>query len=113
MKERQAENQQRIVEGAQNLLEALATALGLAAGVGKGIKAAAESFEKLTRSVNGRLLPRARKLAALGVPAGKTLPANLPAYTVMSQEGDQLIEGEAEEVDEPPAVPPARRLLAE
>ena len=62
--------------------------------------------------MNGRLLPRARKLAALGVPAGKTLPANLPAYAVMSQEGDQLIEGEAEEVDELPAAP-ARRLLAE
>ena len=47
-KQRQAENQQRIVEGAQDLLEALATALGLAAGVGKGIKAAAERFENLT-----------------------------------------------------------------
>jgi DNA recombination protein RmuC len=114
-KERQAENQQRIVEGAQNLLEAVATAIGFASGVGKGIKAAAESFEKFTKSVNGRLLPRAQRLAKLGVQPPKALPGNLPAYAVMSQESDQLIEGEAEEVDEPEAATAAapRRLVAD
>jgi len=113
-KERQAANQQRIVEAAKSLLEAVANALKLAADVGKGIKSAAESFEDFSKSVNARLLPRARKISALGValPAGKALPANLPAYTVMSQEADTLIEGEAAEVEEPaPAQPP--RLLAD
>jgi DNA recombination protein RmuC len=109
---RQAENQQHIVEGARTLLESVRVALGDAIKVGKGVKAAADAYDDFTRSVNGRLLPRARKLVGLGVKLDKGLPPNLPAYTVMSQEGDQLIEGEAEEVDEPPAAP-ARRLLAE
>ncbi len=63
--------------------------------------------------MNGRLLPRARKLVGLGVKPDKGLPANLPAYTVMSQEGDQLIEGEAEEVADEPAAPPVPRLIAD
>ena len=63
-RQRQAENQQRIVDSAQALLDGVAIALGHAGAVGKGIRAAAESFAKLTGSVNQRLLPRARKLAA-------------------------------------------------
>jgi DNA recombination protein RmuC len=108
-KERRAENQQRIIEGAQALLEAVAIALRFVTSVGKGIRSAAESYDHLTRSVNQRLLPRAHRLAKLGVPPGKALPASLPAFTVMSQERDQLIEGEAAELpdEEPP------RLLAE
>ena len=110
-KERQVENQQRIVEGAQNLIEAVAIALGLAAGVGKGIKAAAESYEKFTRSVNQRLLAaREAAVQPWAYRRASRCRANLPAYTVMSQEGDQLIEGEAAEVAEEP---PAPRLLAE
>jgi DNA recombination protein RmuC len=108
-KERQIENQLRILDEAQRLLEGITLALSHVASVGKGIRTAADAFAKLAGSVNQRLLPRARRLAALGVPAGKGLPGNLPAYTVMSQEGDQLIEGEAEEV--PPPAPP--RLVAE
>ncbi len=111
-KERQVANQQRILDAAQKLLDGVRLALNSVADVGKGIKAAAESYQKLTSSINQRLLPRARGLNSLGVPLppGKTLPHHLPAYTVMSQEGDQLIEGEAAEVAEEP---PAPRLLAE
>jgi DNA recombination protein RmuC len=108
-KERQVENQQHIVEAAQALLDGIGVVLGYAGAVGKGIRAAADGFEKFSKSVNTRLLPRARRLAALGVPPGKALPSNLPAYTVMSQESDQLIEGEAAEVPDEPAP----RLLAE
>jgi len=112
MRERQAENQQHIVNGAKDLLDSVRVAVGEAIKVGRGIKAAADSFESFTKSVNARLLPRARRLAKLGVPTGAALPPNLPAYTVMSQDSDHLIEGEAEEVDEPSAAP-QRRLLAE
>ncbi|HUZ72401.1 MAG TPA: DNA recombination protein RmuC [Stellaceae bacterium] len=107
--ERQVENQQRIIEAAQLLLDGVTQALAHAGAVGKGIKAAADSFQKLTGSVNQRLLPRARRLAALGVAPGRTLPANLPSYVVAAVEPDHLIEGEAAEVPEPP-VP---RLSAE
>jgi DNA recombination protein RmuC len=112
-KERQIENQLRILDAAQTLLESITLALGHAASVGKGIRSAADAFARLTGSVNQRLLPRARRLAALGVPAGKGLPGNLPVYTVMSQEADQLIEGEAAEVPDEPQAAPAPRLVAE
>jgi DNA recombination protein RmuC len=113
-KERQIENQQRILDAAQKLLEGIGFALNHAGAVGKNIRNAAEAFENFSKSVNQRLLQRARKLASLGVPMPTSksamLPANLPAYTVMSQESDQLIEGEASEIAEEPPVP---RLVAE
>jgi len=109
-KERQAENQVRIVGETKALLESITVALGYAAAVGKGIRSAADAFQKLTGSVNQRLLPRARRIAGLGVPAPKGLPANLPAYTVMSQEADQLIEGETADLFDEPSPP---RLVAE
>ncbi|MGH7088427.1 MAG: DNA recombination protein RmuC [Stellaceae bacterium] len=110
-KERQAENQQRIIESAQRLVDAISVVLGYAAKVGKGIRDAAANYDEFGRSVNGRLLPRARQLIALGVPSGKALPAALPAFTVMSQEAEHLIDGDATELAEPlPARLAARRL---
>jgi DNA recombination protein RmuC len=104
---RQVENQQRITETARLLLDGMAVMLGHAAQLGRGIKAAAESFARLTASVNQRLLPRARNLAKLGVQPNKPLPGNLPSYAVHAQEDDTLIEGEAAELVEvePPPVP--------
>ncbi|HUH85945.1 MAG TPA: DNA recombination protein RmuC [Stellaceae bacterium] len=103
---RQVENQQRIAETTRALLDGLTVMLGHAASLGRGIKGAAESFARLTASVNQRLLPRARSLAKLGVQPGKALPANLPAYSVHAETGDLLIEGEAEAAEiEKPALP--------
>lgn len=106
---RQVENQSRIVQMTEQLLDSVAVALSHATLVGRSIKAAADAFAKLTGSVNQRLLPRARQLSKLGLQPGKPLPANLPAYAVHSLENHALIEGEAAEVaeDEQP------RLLAE
>jgi DNA recombination protein RmuC len=106
---RQVENQGRIVEMTQLLLDSIGVALGHAAAMGRGIKAAAESFGKFTGSVNQRLLPRARNLGKLGLQPGKPLPANLPAYSVHNHENDGLIDGEASEIEE--SVPPAPPLL--
>lgn len=102
---RQIENQQRIAEMTRSLLDAIAVTLGHAATLGRGIKAAADSFAKLTASVNQRLLPRARNLAKLGVQATKALPANLPSYSVHAEERNLLIDGEAEHVAEAPPLP--------
>lgn len=97
---RQAENQEKIVLAARQLIEAVTTVVGYVAGVGKGIKAAADSHAKLVGSVNSRLLPRQRSLANLGVRQAKQkdLPGNLPLIQVFSQEDPDLIEGESEEV---------------
>ncbi len=88
----------------------MSIAVGHAAAVGKGLKSAAESFAKLTGSVNTRLLPRARRLAAYGLQPDKPLPPNLAGYTVMSTESGELIEGDATELADESPVP---RLVAE
>jgi DNA recombination protein RmuC len=103
---RQVENQHKIIDTTRALLDGMAVMLGHAASLGRGIKAAAESFAKLTASVNQRLLPRARNLAKLGVQPNKTLPPNLPTYSVHAQESELFIEGEADQVEtEPPPLP--------
>lgn len=97
---RQAENQEKIVLAARQLIEAVTTVVGYVSGVGKGIKAAADNHAKLVSSVNSRLLPRQRTLANLGVRQAKQkdLPGNLPLIQVFSQDETDLIEGESEEL---------------
>jgi DNA recombination protein RmuC len=97
---RQAENQERIVEATTSLLDGIAIALSHVEGVGKGVKAAAASFEKFAASVNARLLPRARLLASLGVKPtkSKALPSHLGSIQVVDTAVQNLIEGEAEEI---------------
>jgi DNA recombination protein RmuC len=102
---RQVENQGRIVEAAEALVDSIGVALVHAAQIGKGLKGAAESFTKFASSINQRVLPRARKLNQLGLQPGKAIPSNLPTYTVSGQD-DNLIEGEAEEVREGELFPP-------
>jgi DNA recombination protein RmuC len=100
------ENQQRIVDTTRSLLDGMTVMLGHAAMLGRGIKAAAESFARLTASVNQRLLPRARNLAKLGLQPGRPLPSNLPAYSVHADTGDLLIDAETDSADlEAPPVP--------
>ncbi len=97
---RQVENQEHIVDAVQQLLESVGILVGHVDGVGRGIKGAADSFSKLAGSVNSRLLPRARKLAQLGVrpPRGKSLPQNVPAYQVHRFDDETTIDGQAEEI---------------
>jgi DNA recombination protein RmuC len=105
---RQVENQKHIADMTRLLLDGMVVMLGHAATLGRGLKSAAESFAKLTASVNQRLLPRARNLAKLGIQANKPLPGNLPAYSVHAQEGE-MIEGEVELIE--PELPPVPRLV--
>lgn len=101
---RQIENQERIVAGAERLLESLATALGFAGGVGKGIRGAAEAFAKLSASLNGRVLPRARELTRLGLRPAKPLPGNLAGFQVLDL-GSDTIDGEITELNDDAALP--------
>jgi len=96
---RRAENHEAIIEGMRALIEALGVVLGHVQAVGKGLKSAADSYGAFAASVNRRLLPRARKLGALGVQAAKPLPGSLPEFGVMEGEA---IEGEVEEITPPP-----------
>lgn len=108
---RQVENQQRIVAAAEALLDGLSSAFTHVADVGKNIGRAAEFFAKFANSANRFVLPRARRLAALGLQPGKTLPSNLPVYSVTAV--DSVIDGEAAEVHELDAPARKPRLIAE
>lgn len=101
---RQIENQQLIANSVRSLLDGMVVMLAHAASLGRGIKAAAESFARLTASVNQRLLPRARSLARLGVQPNKPLPGNLPTYAVHALE-DALIEVDAPDTAESEPAP--------
>jgi DNA recombination protein RmuC len=106
--QRQAQNHAQIVALAGQLLDSLRTVLDAAAKAGKSIESAATNFAELARSVNARLLPRARRLTRLGIEISKPLPANLPAITVHSIESDSTIEGESAEIREPELPAPPR-----
>jgi DNA recombination protein RmuC len=104
---RQIENRDQIVETTRDLLDSIAKVLEHALSLGRGIKIAAENYEKLTGSVNRFLLPRARRLAQLGVQPNKQLPGNLTAYRV--ERTESIIEGDAEDITEP--TPPIAVLI--
>lgn len=99
---RQAENQEKIIAAARSLIDSVGVVVGHVAGVGRGIKAAADSHAKLVNSVNARLLPRQRSLANLGLRQGKQkdVPSMLPSFQVVTHGDLGLIEGESEEVAE-------------
>jgi DNA recombination protein RmuC len=106
---RQVEGHEKIVETTRALVDGVVVMLGHAASLGRGLRSAAESFARLTASANQRLLPRARNLAKLGVQPNKPLPANLPSYSVHTQETELLLEAEAETVET--EQPPLPRLV--
>lgn len=96
---RQMENQERIVDAARRLVEAVGVALGHADRVGKNLRTAADGFADFASSVNKRLLPRAKALEKLGVRPQKTrpLPPQVPAYQLVDL-SQPTIDGEAEEI---------------
>jgi len=93
---RQVRNREQIIETTRALLDAVSQMLNHATSLGRGIRTAAEGFEKLGASVNRFILPRARRLAELGVQPNKPLPGSLPTYQVVTIETG-LIEGELAE----------------
>ncbi len=104
---KQDENRDRIVEDTGALLESVNTLLGHAESVGKGIHSAARHFQKLSTSVNSRLLPRARRLVGLGVSPGgkKPLHGKLQSYEVVALESAEIIDGEVVELPDQKRLP--------
>lgn len=97
---RQAENQEKIIDGTQQLLDSIAIILDHVDSVGKGLKSASNNFVKLAGSINGRLLPRTRGLAALGVTPvrNRQIPSKIPMYQIIDHSQDDVIDAQAEDV---------------
>ena len=104
---RQEENRDRIVESVHALIESVAVMLGHAGGVGKSLKSATDAYARLTSSINGRVLPRARKLIEQGIEApARGLPKPMPGFQVVQTEMADVIDTDAEIVEEPKELPP-------
>ncbi len=103
---RQIENHEHIVQGTRALLDGIGVVIGHTESVGRGIRSAADHYVKLTGSINSRLLPRVQTLLTQGVRPSRhqRMPKRVPAYQVIQLETGELIEGEAEEVGQLPAV---------
>ena len=97
---KQAENHERIIEGTQALLDSIGIVVEHTHRVGKGLKAATESYVKLTSSINARLLPRVHGLLAHGVrpQRHREIPKSLPNFQVIQLESGEWIEAEAEDM---------------
>ncbi len=104
--ERQSANQERIVEGAQKIVESIGVIVDETIAVGKGLKSATQHYNKMTGSMNSRLLPRIRQMTSFGVQSSrhKQIADHVPTYSFTEHERGDLIEGEAEEVDAPPTL---------
>lgn len=100
--QRQSENQEVLISQVQGLIDSVITMLSYAENVGKGIKSAADNFDKFTRSANKNVFSKMRKLTTLGIrpSKGKELPKPLPGFEVRTQEDLLLIEGEVETVQD-------------
>lgn len=104
--ERQSENQERIVEGAQMIVESIGVVIDKTINVGKGLKQATKNYMDLTGSLNSRLLPRVHKMASYGVQSNrhKQIPGQVPTFSFTEHERGDLIEGDAEVVQDPSAL---------
>tara|TARA_Y100000588_G_scaffold361055_1_gene421499 strand:+ start:516 stop:1955 length:1440 start_codon:yes stop_codon:yes gene_type:complete len=97
---KQAENHEKIVETVHTLIERLVVVLGHAGRVGSGLKTAVDSYEKLSRSINSRLLPPVRNLVDLGVEAPtKGLPKPMPEFEVRDTDRRDAIDAEVDTLD--------------
>jgi len=101
---RQDENQHKIIEKVRDVMESFITVLSHVDGIGKGVKSSADKLDALTRSINGRLLPRLHQLQAMGVelPKNKTLPRAIASYEV--RDSASIVTLEAEDSGEPYAI---------
>jgi DNA anti-recombination protein RmuC len=100
--QRQSENQERIVEGAQKIVESIGVIVEKTISVGKGLKSATKNYNDLTGSMNSRLLPRIRQMVSYGVQSNRhtQIPEHVPTFSFTQHERGDLIEGDVEEIEQ-------------
>jgi DNA recombination protein RmuC len=104
---RQEENRDRIVVSVRTLIESMTVMLEHAGLVGSGLKRATDAYARLTSSINGRVLPRVRKLVEQGIEApAKGLPKPMPGFQVVQTEMADVIDTDGDIVEAPRELPP-------
>lgn len=112
---RQAENQEVILRTVEDLAASFAVALGYASKLGGSLKSAMDQFGQFAASFNARVLPKLRRLSALGVkpPKGKALPGRMAFYEVHLVSDALTLEAqdvdEIREIEEEPAAQAERQ----
>lgn len=103
---RQAENYDEIISVIEDVMESVITVLGYADNIGSYIRKASDAFNKMGSSANRRLLPRLKKLSALGLkPAkNKALPSPIATYDMQRVDDALTFDLEAEEATIPNAL---------
>ncbi len=102
-----AENQELIEKSIQQLLDSTVTVLSKIEGVGRGLQKASNDYSALVSSLNGRFLPRAKRLVDLGVrPSGHAqLKGKMPDFRVVTMDDGNLIDAGADDVAEQARLP--------
>lgn len=90
------ENEKVIIQLVADLMESTINALGHVDKVGSSIKTAADHFDKFSKSINSRLLPRMRAMKDLGVTPtrNKDIPHQLASYDVRKIDQTVVVESE-------------------
>jgi DNA recombination protein RmuC len=89
-----------IIQLVADLMESTINALGHVDKVGNSIKNAADHFDKFSKSINARLLPRMRAMKDLGVTPtrNKDIPTQLPSYDVRKVEQTVVVKSDTAEL---------------
>ena len=92
------ENAQKIANGAADLYDSLRIYAGHVDGVGKGLNRAVDAYNRSIGSLEGRVLPRARKFEDWGVVAGSKQIESAASVEAIARPvaAPELVEAEAE-----------------
>ncbi len=92
------ENAQKIADGAADLYDSLRVYAGHVDGVGKGLSRAVDAYNRSIGSLEGRVLPRARKFEDWGVVSGTKQIESATSVDAIARPvaAPELVEGTAE-----------------
>ncbi len=85
-----AENAKRISELGRELHHRLATAVGHVEKLGQQLKRAVDAYNQFKGSLEGRVLPQARKFEKMGIQVRKELPGSLADIETLPQPANKL-----------------------
>ena len=94
------ENQQKIVDEVEKLVAAVATMIGYASKINRGLKSALTAYDDMAGSINSRILPKARWMIDKGVAKpSKGLDSKLPRLSVQTDAIDAEVSPAEERID--------------
>lgn len=99
MEVQRMESAREIEQAVAQLMESVITAISHAEGMGKGLKRMFDSYNDFTKTINGRMIGRLKKLKDVGVlpTNNKQIPPRLALYDIIKH--DEVLDLESEEAE--------------